>query len=125
MLLVGYTVLFLVGYTIGVFDAAKLSSSAQSVSPSDIQKKELTLFGMKAMGLNVDISGVKKVLSTSEVNQMVATGLNLNGHLCAELVAIRPLKVRSTYEATCIAYRGGSAQKSYIIDALKGVAFVP
>ena len=92
---------------------------------SDTQKKELTLFGMKAMGLNVGIGQVKKVLSVLEVNKMVATGLNLNGHLCAELIEIRPLKVKSTYEATCIAYRGGSSKKSYIIDALKGVAFVP
>jgi len=97
----------------------------QADSLSDTQKKELTLFGIKAMGLNVGIAQVKNVLSTPEVNEMVATGLNLNGHLCAELILILPLKVKSTYEATCIAYRGGSAKKSYIIDALKGVAFVP
>ena len=97
----------------------------QAGSLSDTQKKELTLFGMKAMGLNVGIEQVKKVLPTPEVNKMVATGLNSNGHLCAELISILPLKVTSTYEATCIAYRGGSSKKSYIIDALKGVAFVP
>jgi hypothetical protein len=80
---------------------------------------------MKAMGFNVGMDKVKNVLSTPEVHEMVATGLNLNGHLCAELVEIRPLKVQSTYEATCIAYRGGTAKKQYVIDALKGVAFVP
>ncbi len=89
------------------------------------QKKELTVFGMKAMGLNVGISDVKNILSASEIEQMVATGLNLNGHLCAQITDIRPLKVKSTYEVTCIAYRGGSAKKSYVVDALKGVAFVP
>ena len=102
-----------------------IPSLVQAGSLSDMQKKELTLFGMKAMGLNVGIGQVKKVLSVSEVNKMVATGLNLNSHLCAELIAVRLLKVKSTYEATCIAYRGGSAKKSYIIDALKGIAFVP
>ena len=102
-----------------------MSGLAQAASLSDTQKKELTLFGMKAMGLNVGIGHVKKVLPDPEVNEMVATGLNLNGHLCAELITVRPLKVESTYEATCIAYRGGSSKKSYIIDALKGVAFVP
>ncbi len=102
-----------------------VSSLAQAGTLSNTEKKELTLFGMKAMGLNVGIESIKKVLSIPEVNKMVATGLNLNGHLCAELVAVRPLKVKSTYEATCIAYRGGSSKKAYIIDALKGVAFVP
>ena len=101
------------------------SGPVQSASLSDTQKKELTVFGMKAMGINVSISQVKKVLSTPDVYEMVATGLNLNGHLCAELVSISSLKVKSTYEATCIAYRGGSSQKSYIVDALKGVAFIP
>ena len=100
-------------------------TSSQAATLSDVQNKELTLFGMKAMGLNVGIAQVKKVLSTPEVHEMVATGLNLNGHLCAELVDVRPLKVKSTYEATCVAYRGGTAKKQYVIDALKGVAFVP
>lgn len=80
---------------------------------------------MKAMGLNVGLGQVKKVLSTSEVNKMVATGLNLNGHLCAELISILPLKVKSTYEVACIAYRGGSSKKSYIIDSLKEFCFLP
>lgn len=102
-----------------------ISGLAQGASLSDTQKKELTLFGMKAMGLNVEIGHVKKILSGSEVNEMVATGLNLNGYLCAEVIAVRPLKVKKFYEATCIAYRGGSSKKFYIIDALKGIAFVP
>lgn len=101
------------------------SSVVYANSLTDIQKKELTLFGMKAMGMNVDIANIKKVLSVDEVNEMVATGLNFNGHLCAKLTAIKPLRVKSTYEATCIAYEGGSSKKHYIIDALKGVAFVP
>lgn len=88
-------------------------------------KKELTVFGMRAMGLKVGVSDVKNVLSASEIEQMVATGLNLNGHLCAEITGIRVLKVQGTYEVTCIAYRGGSATKAYVLEALKGVAFEP
>ena len=98
---------------------------SQQESLSDIQKKELTLFGMKAMGLKVGIKDVKNVPSDAETKKMVATGLNLNVHLCAELTSIKPLKIKSTYEASCVAYRGGNAQKSYVIDAKKGVAFVP
>ncbi|WP_142995678.1 hypothetical protein [Zobellella denitrificans] len=101
------------------------STSLHAETLSNLQKKELTIFGMKAMGLNVGIGQVKKILSTPEIHEMVAAGLNLNGHLCAELVEIRPLKIQSTYEVRCIAYRGGSAKKQYVIDALKGVAFVP
>jgi hypothetical protein len=89
------------------------------------QKKELTVFGMKAMGLSVGVADVKNVLSIQEIEQMVATGLNLNSLLCAQITAIRALQVKSTYEVTCIAYRGGTAQKSYVVDSLKGVAFVP
>jgi hypothetical protein len=98
------------------------------VSAADLtaeQKKELTLFAMKAMGFNVGISDIKNVLTMPEIEKVVATGLNANGHLCAQITAILPLKKKSVYEATCIAYRGGSAKKSYIVDALKGVAFVP
>ena len=58
-----------------------------------------------------------------EQDKLVATGLNLNGHLCAELVDVHPLKVKSKYDATCVTYRGGAARKSYVIDALNGVAF--
>jgi len=100
-------------------------SFAQAGSLSNVQKKELTVFGMKSMGLNVGIDSIKKILSIQEINEMVATGLNLNGLICAELTTINPLKIKSTYEVTCIAYRGGSSKKSYIIEALKGVAFVP
>lgn len=92
---------------------------------STVQKKELTVFGMKAMGLNFGVGDVKNVLSTSKIEKIVSTGLNLNSHLCAQITDIRPLKVKSTYEVTCIAYRDGSAKKSYIVDALQGVAFIP
>lgn len=80
---------------------------------------------MKSMGIEAGIEQVKKVLSTPEINEMVTTGLNMNGQLCANLIVVKPLKVKSTYEATCVAYRGGSAKKSYVIDALNGTSFIP
>lgn len=89
------------------------------------QKKELTVFGLKAMGIDVGVSGVKEKLSGPEIEEMVATGLNLNGHLCAKITDICPLGVGGAYEVTCVAYRGGTATKSYVVDALNGVAFVP
>jgi hypothetical protein len=89
------------------------------------QKKELMLFGMKAMGLNVGVEDIKNVPNNAGVEKVVATGINLNGHLCASLKSIRPLEVESAYEVTCVAYRGGSARKDYVVDALEGTAFVP
>jgi hypothetical protein len=92
---------------------------------SESQRKELTLFSMKAMGLKVSISDVKKALPANEVNELIATGINLNDHLCAKVLEVRPLKMKSRYEVKCTSYRGGTSTKHYIIDALNGVAFVP
>ena len=54
---------------------------------------------------------------------MIATGLNGNGLLCASIREIRALRLPGKYEVTCVAYRGGSGTKTYVIDALNGVAF--
>jgi GTP:adenosylcobinamide-phosphate guanylyltransferase len=90
-----------------------------------LQTKELTVFAARAMGANVGVADIKNVSSRKEVEQMVTAGLNINGLLCAEITDIRPLKVRSAYEVTCVAYRNGSAKKAYIVDALKGSAYEP
>ena len=89
------------------------------------QKRELTVFGLKTLGVNAGVQDIKNDLSLSEIEEMVATGLNINGHLCARITSIRPLNLRSKYEVTCIMYRGGTATKTYVVDALNGVAFVP
>lgn len=61
-----------------------------------------------------------------DLKKITALVLNLNGLLCAEVVNIRPLKVRpDVYEVTCIEYRGGSATKAYIMDAANKTAWVP
>lgn len=109
--------LYLIAFFVTIYPFTVLAGEL-----STQQKKELTVFGMKATGLNVGIVDVKKVLSTSEIEQIVAAGLNSNGLLCAQITDIRPLKVKSAYEVTCIAYRGGTATKTYIVDALNGTA---
>ena len=90
---------------------------------TDKHKKELTLFGLKAMGFKGGIEGVKEILSIDEIKELIASGLNLNGLLCAEIVEINPLKLNGKFEIVCVAYRGGTSTKSYIIEAFKGTAF--
>ena len=104
---------------------ATSATTAQAADLSMQNKKELSVFGMRAMGMKVDVSDIKNVLSRPEINQMVQAGLNMNGHLCAQITDIRPLKIAGVYEVTCVAYRGGSAKKTYVLEALKGVAFEP
>jgi hypothetical protein len=89
------------------------------------QQKDLVVFAAKSMGIRIDSSPMKTQLSEAELHKLVATGLNLNKHLCASITDLRPLKVKSTYEATCIAYRDGTAKKTYVIDGLNGLAFEP
>lgn len=59
------------------------------------------------------------------VNEKLATMLNLNGLLCAKVVSVAPLERANTYEVTCIAYRGGSTNKTYIFNGNTGKAFEP
>jgi hypothetical protein len=59
----------------------------------------------------------------AELKEMTATILNLNGHLCARVVEIRPLRIEGQFEVTCIEYRGGSGQVRYILNARAGTAF--
>lgn len=108
-----------------VLTAAVLGLSHASEPPSltEDQRRELTLFGIKAMGVNAGPGDVKSTLSDAELAEVISAGLNLNGHLCAALVTIRPLELEHVYEAVCVAYRGGTAEKSYVIRALEGIAF--
>lgn len=99
--------------------------TAQSLDQLTLQQeKELTVFGIKG-GLNMDASvdDIKNRLAKADLEEMIATGINGNGFLCATVLEVRPLTLESKYEVTCIAYRGGSGRKTYIIDALNGIAF--
>ena len=62
-------------------------------------------------------------LQAEELKELVATTLNLGGHLCAKVTNIRPLTLENRYEVTCIEYRGGGAKVTYIFDAGTGKAF--
>ena len=66
-----------------------------------------------------------QALDREELKTLTATILNLNGLLCAEVTDIRPLEIKNTFEVTCIAYRGGSATKTYIMNAAEGTAWEP
>ncbi|MEZ5822316.1 MAG: hypothetical protein R3D82_16080 [Xanthobacteraceae bacterium] len=59
----------------------------------------------------------------AELKEMMATFLNLDGHLCAKAVEIRPLKLDDQYEVTCVEYRGGSGKVRYIFNAKTGKGF--
>ena len=103
------------------------AAKAQTVDDLSIdQQKELTVFGIRgAFGVSMGPNDVKKVLSGGDLELMIATGLNGNDLLCASIKEVRALTLRGKYEVTCVAYRGGSSTKTYIIDALNGFAFEP
>ena len=98
-------------------------ASASAANLTTDQRKELIVFASKAMGANFGVQDVKDPLTQAQVEELVAAGLNLNGHLCARVVSIRALQLKSKHETTCIAYGGGEGKKTYVIDALRGVAF--
>lgn len=100
----------------------KLITGTSYVELSGKHKKELVVFFGRASGNPVSVTDVDKVPATEGIHKLVSAGLNLNRFLCAQITDIRPLKVPGAYEVTCIANRGGSAKKAYLVDALKGIA---
>ena len=104
------------------------NASASAAYSSDLsvkQKKELTVFFGRAAGNQAKVEDIVNVMPQNKVQEMVQSGLNLNGFLCAQIVHILPLELSGKYEVACIAYGGGEAQKTYIVDALNGTAFKP
>ena len=67
--------------------------------------------------------GVQPAIAKDALLEQVATFINLNGFLCAEVTGVRPLSSTDTYEVTCVEYRGGSGKVRYILNARSGVAF--
>ena len=57
------------------------------------------------------------------LKETMALMLNLNGHLCAKVISIKPLKIDKHFEVTCIEYRGGRARVTYIFNGVTGTAF--
>jgi len=100
-----------------------IASAGVAVELTVAQRKELIVFALLSMGAAASVADVKDPLTDAEVHKLVATGLNLNGLLCAKVLTLTPLKLPSKYEAKCIAYRGGEGTKMYVIEALAGRAF--
>ena len=57
-----------------------------------------------------------------DVNEMLATLLNLQGYLCAKVINVAPLDLPKHYEVRCIEYRGGQGTVDYIINLETGRA---
>lgn len=65
-------------------------------------------------------------LNSPEAKELAALMLNMNGLLCAKALEIRALKVRQEiHEVRCIEYRGGSGQKTYMLNTKTGKAWQP
>ena len=61
--------------------------------------------------------------SADELKIVIAYLVVKSGHLCAQVKDIRPLRHADTYEVTCIAYRGGTGTKVYVLNARTAVVF--
>jgi hypothetical protein len=105
-------------------------TSAAAISHADElstqNKKELTVFGLRAMGMKADVRDVKNLLSRPEIEKMVQAGLNLQGRLCSKITNIRPpwnKEVKGIYRVTCITYTGRRETQHYFLDALQGISY--
>jgi hypothetical protein len=61
--------------------------------------------------------------TSQSLESMLATMLNLNGFLCANVTDYRPLAATDQIEVTCVEYRGGTGRVRYILNRNTGVAF--
>lgn len=48
--------------------------------------------------------------------------LNLNGHLCADIVDVKARATAHNFEVTCIQSRSGSGKARYVVDGSSGTA---
>lgn len=62
----------------------------------------------------------KATVPRKEAEQLLATLINLNGMLCAEVISVTPLRTRDRYEVECIEYRGGRHRATYVVDVSRG-----
>ena len=100
--------------------------SSSPLSPRHIYESEKVSTPPKQPRVNTIIQSSPARLSRptqSDSNEQIATILNLNGLLCARVVEMRLLPLGKMYEVTCIAYRGGRATKSYVLNMEDGSAF--
>lgn len=100
----------------GSFDALNQNSLGR--------RRELAWFSMRAAGVQIAITAVKNVPDEAETLDLVAYGINLNGHLCARVTAVRPMKRAGAYEVECIESRGGRTTRTYVVHAERGEASI-
>lgn len=81
-------------------------------------KMKLVLIALAAF-----ISLSSLAVAQDDADKMMATFLNLKGHLCAKVVNVSKLSIPDTYEVRCIEYRGGSGTVDYIVNVKSGEAF--
>lgn len=94
-------------------DAAAEAKAAPAVSAGPVAKSA-TAEALPAPTVDAEVE---------QAEHAVAALINLNGHLCAKPVDVRPLTVKQgTFEVTCIEYRGGSGKVRYLVDASSGTA---
>lgn len=84
----------------------------------------ISVFVMGFLGAGKN-DGAPSVSSGGDMSaeKAAALMLNLNGHLCAEVVRINPLKQAKVYEVRCIEYRGGTGTVDYVLDMNTGVGW--
>ncbi|MEG6550178.1 hypothetical protein V6C53_08080 [Desulfocurvibacter africanus] len=52
----------------------------------------------------------------------MAALINLNGHLCADVIGVYKLNQPDIYEVECIEYRGGNGRVDYLVNLKQGTA---
>ncbi len=78
---------------------------------------------MKYINVIITTLLLSTVAHAGQAEDLAATFINLNGHLCAEVLDINALDQEDVYEVTCIKYRGGSSKATYILDMKTGAAW--
>tara|TARA_R110000751_G_C13620073_1_gene464456 strand:+ start:533 stop:769 length:237 start_codon:yes stop_codon:yes gene_type:complete len=70
---------------------------------------------MKKLVLILALAMAQNVHAESELEALIATVINLNGHLCASVTRMY-LRGGDTYEVVCKEYRRGSSAVRYVVN---------
>ena len=74
---------------------------------------------MKKIILLLTLAMAPQVQAASQLEDMLATMVNLNGHLCADVTRMY-MEGGDTYRIICSRYRSGSGESEYIVNMLSG-----
>ncbi|WP_206377610.1 zinc ribbon domain-containing protein [Sphingobium sp. TB-6] len=104
--------------------AGEVGVANSAVVENVVEAAEANLTGPAKTKSKSERAAYKPLPSKKESAEAIATVINLNGHLCARVTNVAPLRMRdSVYEVTCVEYRGGTGTVRYIVNANTGVAF--